>query len=272
MPIPFYAKSETNRGYIKNLEVVGFSDLNGVNAFQMALYKTGEKYYMYCGSYGEDMGYLSEPFYQSLLELGFPKDKIVFHKNETGEHHVPFWRGVYPEFLEAAFTGKVTAIESGSEVKYVDRTKEEKPIVTPDENDTRPAEIVNYVFFDNSQTKWENVYAYWWGSGECYNKATNEPLYGDKWPGLQMEQLEGTDIYRIAAPVGAEFIIFDSGITDAEVKTGVIAYQTSDLHFDSVANAGQLYTIDVSDPPRHKKGVEKTKYLYYTGSWSNYEG
>lgn len=51
MAIPFYAKSEKNQGYIKNLEVVGFSDLNGVNAFQMALYKTGEKYYMYCGSF-----------------------------------------------------------------------------------------------------------------------------------------------------------------------------------------------------------------------------
>ena len=51
MAIPFYAKSEKNQGYIKNLEVIGFSDLNGVNAFQMALYKTGEKYYMYCGSF-----------------------------------------------------------------------------------------------------------------------------------------------------------------------------------------------------------------------------
>ena len=51
MEIPFYAKSETNQGYIKNMEVVGFSDLNGVNAFQMALYKRGEKYYMYCGSF-----------------------------------------------------------------------------------------------------------------------------------------------------------------------------------------------------------------------------
>ena len=40
MSIPFYAKSEHNQGYIKNMEVVGFSDLNGINAFQMALYKT----------------------------------------------------------------------------------------------------------------------------------------------------------------------------------------------------------------------------------------
>ncbi|HPB40707.1 MAG TPA: hypothetical protein PLD39_07570, partial [Flexilinea sp.] len=52
MAIPFYAKSTGNEGYIKNMEVVGFSDLNGVNAFQMALYKTADgKYYMYCGSF-----------------------------------------------------------------------------------------------------------------------------------------------------------------------------------------------------------------------------
>ena len=34
MPVPFYAKSEDNQGYIKNLEVVGFSDLNGINDFK----------------------------------------------------------------------------------------------------------------------------------------------------------------------------------------------------------------------------------------------
>lgn len=49
---PFYAKSPGNEGYIKNMEVVGFHDLGGVMAFQMALYKTSEsKYYIYCGSF-----------------------------------------------------------------------------------------------------------------------------------------------------------------------------------------------------------------------------
>jgi len=52
MTTPFYAKSPDNKGYIKNMEVVGFHDLNGVMAFQMALHKTPEgKYYMYCGSF-----------------------------------------------------------------------------------------------------------------------------------------------------------------------------------------------------------------------------
>ena len=37
MSIPFYAKSETNKGYIKNMKVVGFSDLNGINAFSSDL-------------------------------------------------------------------------------------------------------------------------------------------------------------------------------------------------------------------------------------------
>ncbi len=52
MSAPFYAKSPGNEGYIKNLEVVGFSDLGGVYGFQMALHKTDEgKYYMYVGSF-----------------------------------------------------------------------------------------------------------------------------------------------------------------------------------------------------------------------------
>lgn len=52
MASPFYAKSEDNQGYIKNMEVVGYHDLNKVMAFQMALQKTkDERYYLYCGSF-----------------------------------------------------------------------------------------------------------------------------------------------------------------------------------------------------------------------------
>ncbi|MCR5667200.1 MAG: hypothetical protein K6G01_10245 [Eubacterium sp.] len=52
MNIPFYAKSEDNKGYIKNMEVIGYHDLNNVMAFQMALHKTEDgKYYLYCGSF-----------------------------------------------------------------------------------------------------------------------------------------------------------------------------------------------------------------------------
>lgn len=51
MTIPFYAKSPGNQGYSKNMEVVGFHDLNGVMAFQSAMYKTDDKYYIYCGSF-----------------------------------------------------------------------------------------------------------------------------------------------------------------------------------------------------------------------------
>ena len=47
----FYSKSPGNDGYIKNMEVVGYSDLNGIYAFQTQLWKTDEgKYYLYCGS------------------------------------------------------------------------------------------------------------------------------------------------------------------------------------------------------------------------------
>lgn len=52
MPEKFYAKSPGNEGYIKNMEVVSYHDLNGVYAFQMALHKTKDgRYYLYCGSF-----------------------------------------------------------------------------------------------------------------------------------------------------------------------------------------------------------------------------
>lgn len=47
----FYAKSPGNEGYIKNMEVLAFHDLNGIYAFQTQIYRTGAgRYYLYCGS------------------------------------------------------------------------------------------------------------------------------------------------------------------------------------------------------------------------------
>ena len=44
----FYAKGPDNEGYIKNLDVIAFDDLNDGDMFQMALYKTEEgRYYIY---------------------------------------------------------------------------------------------------------------------------------------------------------------------------------------------------------------------------------
>lgn len=52
----FYAKGPDNEGYIKNLEVLSYDDLDGGTFFQMALYKTDEgKYYVY-GTMNSQMG------------------------------------------------------------------------------------------------------------------------------------------------------------------------------------------------------------------------
>ena len=50
----FYAKGPGNNGYIKNLEVCSFNEMDGnCGMFQMALYKTAEgKYYLYGACFG----------------------------------------------------------------------------------------------------------------------------------------------------------------------------------------------------------------------------
>ena len=227
--------------------------------------------YMYAGAFYEDMGYLSELVYNNLLDCGYPKDKIVFHTNETGTHDIPYWRSVYPEFLEAAFTGKVTGIETGARVRYKDRSMPGD--VTSDESsrdetqDTRPDSIKNYIFYDNSETKWDKVCVYWWSP--AYNKVTGQDFISGDWPGVEMEKIEGTDIYRLPVPVGATQIIFNSGVSDDLVMKGTPAYQTIDLHFNSNLNYGQIYKIDINGATRKGTGIEKTKLRYSEGTWTD---
>lgn len=235
--------------------------------------------FMYDGSYYSDNGALSEMMNNALIENGFPKDKIVFCKYEPAEHNVPSWSAVYPQFLEAMFTQQLAAVKSGEPVEYLDKSKQHPALdpnmTAPDteiENDTRPDHIKNYLFFDNSETKWEHVYAYFWG-GVPVNKVTGETfdMKYAAWPGYEMERIEGTDIYRMPMPVGVTNIVFSTGVSDEDVANGVEAYQTGNLAISNVNNSGKVYKIDTSVEARRGSGrYEKTKYRYMEGEWVDY--
>lgn len=228
--------------------------------------------YIYAGAYVQDMGIVSEYMNNNLVQMGYPKNKIVFSKNENAEHNEIYWRNIYPEFLEAMFTGKVSALESGILVGYVDKTDHangDKPIEDGFEPIT--GEKADYVYFDNSETKWDKVCVYWW-DGIPVNRVNGDVYEYLEWPGRDMERIEGTDIWRIGTPDGISAIIFNSGVSDEEVKNGVTAYQTADLGFSSAKCAGRMYKIDTTQKPRKQPGWQKTKFKYSIGEWVEYTG
>ena len=224
--------------------------------------------YFYAGGYAADNGDVMEVMNNKLIESGYPKDRLVFSKYEQGEHLIEYWRNIFPEFLEAVFTQNVTALEFGILVQYEDKRdplEEYLEEMELDLNDIEPG----YVYYDNSETKWEKVYVYWWG-GMAFNSVTKEAYYFAEWPGFQMEQIEGTDIYRLVAPWGVTGgIIFDSGVTDREVAEGKEAYQTVDLQYGNDM-MGKIYKIDLSVEPSTDPGNMKTKHRYPAGDWSDY--
>ncbi len=125
-----------------------------------------------------------------------------------------------------------------------------------------------YVYYDNSETKWDRVCAYWWGTFSI-NTITKENIYYADWPGFEMERLEGSDIWRVAAPFGVENIIFNSGATDKDVSEGKVAFETVNRGFGP-ENIGQVYKVDMSEAPVPDTGTMKTKSRYPAGSWSDY--
>jgi len=81
MAIPFYAKAPDNQGYIKNMEVLGFSDLDKSSMFQMGIHKTDDgKYYLYGTNWGgtrygvfiNDVTNPTNPKYLKTLQLADP--------------------------------------------------------------------------------------------------------------------------------------------------------------------------------------------------------
>lgn len=66
--------------------------------------------YMYAGDDLKDNGNCTKPMMELLKKLDYPSDRKVLDIYEKGDHKVHYWRYIFPEFLEAMYTGKVTAI------------------------------------------------------------------------------------------------------------------------------------------------------------------
>ena len=156
-----------------------------------------------------------------------------------------------------------------------------------DEPTVTTTAIDDYIYFDNSYTKWDEVYAYWWESGygrtydfedndygwvadvDADGNPANHPV---TFPGTKMTQVPGTDVWQARIPFGAQKIIFSSGKSDDQIHAGEIGYQTADLDIDTEANAGQIYVVEVGSEAKKGKGIEKTKYKYSKGEWVDYTG
>ncbi len=263
--------------------------------------KSGSHPFIYMYSGGDpDNGVFTPIMYQGLLQYGYPKDKLIYSRYEDGLHYPWFWRNMYPEFLKAMFTHEIEPLQdadySGLAKKMAEKVSKplsetSKPAESSapeayyyDDGNRDPENKNNYLYFDNSETKWEKVWVYWWNSkfspitnkltGELYpaNVDGNKQDLSSSWPGIEMERIGDTDIYRAVMPVGAEKVVFNTGVKDDDVRNGAEAYQSADIIFDPSSNAGQVYKIDASQEPKSGRGVEKTKFKYAGGEWSAYNG
>jgi hypothetical protein len=211
--------------------------------------------------------------------------------------------------LDWIYTGKPVEEEeskpeesSEPEVSQPEESSEPEtsvPVDEPSQPEYYETKVTDYVYFDNSQTKWEEVYAYWWhtdyartydlenndwGIQKKVNEDGTEGWEPVAFPGTKMTQIPGTDIWQVRVPFNATAIIFNSNFTDDDVKDPATknGYQTADLKFDAAVNAGQIYTVDATptteDPkdknanPTPGRGVFKAKYTYKVGEWTTYAG
>ena len=156
--------------------------------------------------------------------------------------------------------------------------------------------ISDYIYFDNGETKWDEVYAYWWninyertydidGNDWGIEKTIDNETGKETWkpveyPGTKLTRIEDTDIWQIKIPFNANCIIFNNGISDNQVQTGETSYSTIDLKLDTKNNAGQIYVIDTTPKseknvqyknPVSGRGIFKTRLTYKMGKWVNYD-
>ena len=229
--------------------------------------------YIYSGGYENDAGAYAVMMNNALIQYGYPKDRISCSIYQPGEHLSVYLHNMFPEFLQAMFEHKVSALENGALVPVPDEVQKQLQNSQNEAGDeSREPTDKDYVYYDNSETKWEKVCAYWWGPyGSSTMKMTCDEYYDHPWPGLEMERIGETDLYRVIAPRGAAGIIFDNGVSDKVMSEENKAYQTADITYSQNVNPGQVYKIDMTKEPKAGKGIEKVKFRYPAGAWTDYQ-
>ena len=67
--------------------------------------------YFYTGNETEDTGKETKEMVERLKKMNYPEGKYVLHYNENGGHAVPYWRNIFPEFLNAMIFREVAPLQ-----------------------------------------------------------------------------------------------------------------------------------------------------------------
>lgn len=213
------------------------------------------------------------------LELEKESDIVVMFDTTSGddEDAMSLWPISYMTISDGAITSAV----------YTGKEKAPGEVSEPEDNNYYKTEASDYLFFDNSETKWDTVYAYWWhndyartfdlenkdyGCTHITNEDGSDGYLPIAFPGTPMTNIPGTEIWQVRIPYNAQKIIFNSGRSDEEIENGMEGWQTEDLALDTAVHAGMIWTVNMSGGVEQGIGKEKTKYKYQMGSWSEYTG
>lgn len=175
----------------------------------------------------------------SFTEEQYGKDVTVYFDTRTGKGGIDTWYVGTEE--PAAPAGKYAEAYK----KAAEQLGEEN--------------LPKYYFFDNSESKWTKVGAYWW-----------TPEENATWPGQEAIQIEGTDVWAVEYNAETTKIIFNNLVPDKDAE-GNVAYspenpkaQTTDVKVDATANAGNIYIPNIESAEAKEDGAAIT---YKEGNW-----
>ena len=189
-------------------------------------------------------------------ESVYGKDVTVYFDTRTGKSGVDTW---YVGTEEPAAPTPSESSQESSQESSEESSTPEVPAGKYAEAYKKASEqlgeenLSKYYFFDNSESKWAKVGAYWW-----------TPAENATWPGQEAIQIEGTDVWAIEYNAEKTKIIFNNLVSDDEYTVDNPKIQTSDVKVDATANAGNIYIPDVSSADAKEDGAAVT---YKEGNW-----
>lgn len=190
----------------------------------------------------------------SFTEEQYGKDVTVYFDTRTGKSGVDTWYVGTEEPEAPAPIPSEPSQESSEEPsvpevpagKYAEAYKKAAEQLG-EEN------LPKYYFFDNSESKWTKVGAYWW-----------TPEENAAWPGQEAIQIEGTDVWAVEYNAETTKIIFNNLVSDDDYTVDNPKAQTSDAKVDATANAGNIYIPNIESADVKEDGAAIT---YKEGNW-----
>ncbi len=214
-------------------KTVVYEPIEGETDFALSSVEYGEEYF--CEITYNDETVIRSDVLRAIPEIitqptsEMPLVEVTFEDKVTSYQWYKLEKGDKVVTDDDAYPADYTDEEQGPPAYYDSETQLWHPAYYNDWEETESVVVDGRVYFDNSNSSWDEVYIH------CFDYAP-EYISETEWPGTKMTNIEGTDIWYYDIPDAYNMVVFNNGAGTQSRDLLIGTHFTDEFNCYDIAN------------------------------------